>query len=100
MEGKKYYIYILANRRNGTLYVGVTNNLWRRVSQHKSRLVPGFTSRYGVDKLVYYEVFESIGWAIVREKNIKNWKREWKVAIIEQDNPKWRDLFEDLSKNI
>ena len=90
-----YYVYILANRRNGTLYTGVTNKLERRVWQHKSKLFAGFTKRYGIDRLVYFETFRDILRAIAREKEIKAGSRMKKLALIERDNPDWTDLSED-----
>jgi putative endonuclease len=89
-------VYILASRRNGTLYVGVTSDLVKRVWQHKHDLVAGFTSRYHVHLLVWYEVHSSMGSAIRREKAIKKWKRCWKIELIEQENPEWRDLYGEL----
>jgi putative endonuclease len=86
----------LANKRNGTLYVGVTSNLVQRVWQHKNDLVEGFTKRYRVHMLVWYEVCESMHAAIAREKAIKEWKRTWKIELIEKSNPEWRDLYEDI----
>jgi putative endonuclease len=91
-----YYVYILANKLNGTIYTGVTNDLDRRISEHKSGVIESFTEKYKVHDLVYYEVFDSIEDAIIREKNLKNWKRDWKVELIEKDNPLWRDLSEDV----
>jgi putative endonuclease len=88
-----YFVYILASKMNGTLYVGVTNNLVRRVIEHKEKLVKGFTYNYNVDKLVYYEVFESRELAIRREKAIKKWYRKWKIEIIEENNMNWNDLL-------
>ena len=93
---KTYYVYILASKRNGTLYTGVTNNLIRRVYEHKNDVVPGFTSRYGVHSLVYFEQGNSILDAIQREKRIKKWKRVWKIELIEKQNPEWKDLYDDL----
>lgn len=87
------YVYILANKMAGTLYVGVTSDLIKRVSQHKNEIYPGFTQRYDVRRLVYYEQLGSIELAIEREKKLKKWKREWKVKLIESMNPKWDDLF-------
>jgi putative endonuclease len=87
-----YYVYILASRKNGTLYVCVTNDLARRVYEHKIGVVAGFTKRYGISLLVYYEAHEDIRQAIWREKCIKHWRRAWKIKLIEQDNPDWRDL--------
>jgi putative endonuclease len=86
----------MASKRNGTLYVGVTNNLERRTYQHKNNLVKGFTEKYNVHKLVYFEETMDINIAIAREKQLKNWKREWKIKLIEKENPKWRDLSEDF----
>ncbi len=90
---KSYYVYILANERNGTLYVGVTNNLVRRIYEHKEGLADGFTKKYNIKMLVYYEITESIESAIKREKNIKAWQRAWKLRIIEEMNPDWDDLY-------
>ncbi len=94
---KTYYVYILASKRNGTLYIGVTNNLARRVWQHREGLVEGFTKTYGVKMPVYFEMFGGIGLAIAREKRLKRYKREWKINLIEQNNVEWRDLYETLS---
>ena len=93
---KQYYVYILASKRNGTLYIGVTNDLTKRVWQHKSKIADGFTKKYGVDKLVYYEMTENIEGAILREKQLKNWHRQWKINLIQSKNPEWRDLYEDI----
>ena len=93
---KWYYTYILASKRNGTLYIGVTNNLARRVYEHKNKLIEGFTSKYNVNKLVYFEMYNDIRNAIGREKNMKKWKREWKIELIEKENPNWDDLYETL----
>ena len=90
---KQGFVYILCNRRNGTLYIGVTSNLVQRVWQHREKLVGGFTEKYNATHLVYYEVFDSITDAITREKRLKNWKRRWKIALIERDNPDWLDLY-------
>ena len=89
-------VYMLASKRNGTLYVGVTSNLPQRVWQHKNDLVEGFTRRYRVHALVWYEVHETMENAIAREKSIKEWKRQWKIDLIEAMNPEWRDLYEDI----
>ena len=91
------FVYILASKRNGTLYVGVTNDLARRVSEHKAKHVPGFTRKYGVAVLVYFESFESILEARAREHSLKRWRRAWKVALIEKLNADWRDLTEELN---
>ena len=90
------YVYILASRRNGTLYTGVTNNPARRIYEHKQGFVPGFTRRHGVKTLVFIEAHDSARAAIQREKNIKHWSRAWKVALIERENPQWRDLYETI----
>ena len=92
-----YYVYFMTNRPDGTIYVGVTNDLVRRVYQHRTKEVPGFTARYNLEKLVYFETHETAAGAIQREKTIKHWVRAWKVALIEQDNPDWRDLFEEIA---
>ena len=92
-----YFVYILASRRNGTLYVGVTNDLVRRIGEHKSKLVPGFTRKYRVDKLVYFEEYASILEARARERALKRWDRAWKLALIEEMNPQWRDLSDELA---
>ena len=93
----QYFVYILASKKNGTLYIGVTNNLLKRVYEHKNNLVEGFTQKYDVHNLVYYEIFRNIQDAITREKNIKKWKRKWKMEMIEESNPKWEDLYNTLS---
>ena len=87
-----YYVYILASKKNGTLYTGVTNDIERRVYEHKHKLTPGFTSRYNVNRLVYYEEYNDIRDAIAREKQIKGWLRKKKIALIESMNPNWDDL--------
>lgn len=91
-----YYVYILASRRNGTLYIGVTNDLKRRVWEHKHNLVKGFTEEYGVHLLVYYEQFEDIEGAILREKRMKKWKRYWKIKLINDMNSAWDDLYSKI----
>ena len=93
---KQPCVYILANKRNGTLYVGVTSDLPKRIWEHKSKVVEGFTKKYGVDKLVWYEIDHTMESAIQRENTIKKWRREWKLRIIEEMNPGWKDLYEDL----
>ena len=90
-------VYILASRRNGTLYVGVTSDLIKRVWQHKNDLVEGFTKQYGLHMLVWYEPHETMDSAIKREKAIKKWNRRWKLKLIEQSNPLWRDLYKELN---
>jgi putative endonuclease len=91
-----YWVYILASAPGGTPYVGVTNDLIRRTYEHRQKLVPGFTKKYGVTRLVYFEEHGSIIAAIQREKNIKHWSREWKIDLIRSINPDWRDLYEDI----
>jgi putative endonuclease len=92
-----YYVYILASKRNGTLYTGVTNNLLRRIIEHKEKIIKGFTSKHGVDKLVYYESHKYINDAISRESNIKAWQRKWKLQLIEENNIEWKDLLFDIA---
>jgi putative endonuclease len=89
-------VYILANNRNGTLYTGVTEDLIKRVYEHKNNLVEGFTKKYHIHMLVYYEQHGNIESAITREKRLKKWNRKWKLELIEKDNPQWRDLYEDI----
>jgi putative endonuclease len=96
MRDKRPSVYILASRRNGTLYVGVTSDLARRAFEHRSDVVASFTRKYGVHMLVYVEFHDTMADAILREKRIKRWRREWKLALIERDNPQWRDLYDDL----
>jgi len=91
---RTYYVYILTSDRNGTLYVGVTSDLSRRVWEHKEGLIPGFTAKYGVIRLVWYEEYPDISDAITREKRLKRWRREWKLRLIEERNPQWLDLYE------
>jgi putative endonuclease len=90
------YLYILANKRNGTLYIGVTTNLIRRIYEHKAKVVKGFTSKYNIDQLVYVEEFAHISEAIHREKLLKEWPRAWKLKLIEQKNPAWCDLYDEI----
>ena len=93
---RQFYVYILASRPGGALYVGVTNDLVRRVYEHKNGMVEGHTKRYGVDRLVYYEVYETAYQAIQREKNIKHWPRVYKTRLIGEDNDTWRDLYDEI----
>ena len=93
---KQGYVYILTNKPNGILYIGVTSNLPKRIAEHKAKVVAGFTASYGLDRLVYYEVADSIDAAILREKQMKKWRRAWKVRRILETNPEWRDLFEEI----
>jgi putative endonuclease len=97
MSGKRPCVYILASRRNGTLYVGVTSDLGRRVSQHRSGGVEGFTRDYGIRRLVFAEFHETMEDAILREKRIKKWRRAWKLELIERHNPQWRDPYDELA---
>lgn len=92
-----YYVYIVTNKAFGTLYIGVTNDLIRRVHEHRQKQVEGFTKKYGLDKLVYYEVFDSIETAIHREKSLKEWNRNWKLRQIMDMNPEWKDLYDELA---
>jgi putative endonuclease len=92
---KSYYVYILSNKKNGTLYIGVTNDLMRRMSEHKSMKVPGFTMKYHLTKLMHYEETDDVVAAIEGEKRMKKWKRQWKINLIEKENPEWKDLAED-----
>ena len=95
MRNKIFYIYILTNLKNKTLYIGITNNLERRIYEHKNELLGGFTKKYKLKKLVYYEEFKYIKEALAREKQLKNWHREWKINLIKQINPEFNDLAED-----
>ena len=93
---RSYYVYILASKRNGTLYIGVTSDLVKRVYEHKKGFIGGFTKKYNVHKLVYYEETADVNSAIRREKQLKKWKRQWKIELIEKMNPHWRDLYDEL----
>jgi len=95
-EMKQFYVYILCNKHNGTLYTGVTSDLTNRVYEHKNNLVEGFTKKYNIHRLVWYEIHESGESAILREKQIKKWKRAWKINLIEKQNPVWNDLYKDI----
>jgi putative endonuclease len=97
MGARTFYVYILASKIGGTLYIGVTNDLIRRVAQHKAKLAEGFTKKYGVDRLVYFECFEDVEAAIHREKRLKKWPREWKIKLIEEKNPNWIDLYPEIA---
>jgi putative endonuclease len=90
-------VYILTNKPRGTLYIGVTSDLVKRVWQHKNQIVPGFTARYHLHKLVYFEALDDIYTALSREKQLKNWKREWKLQLVELSNPQWRDLWSEIN---
>jgi putative endonuclease len=93
-----YFVYILASKRNGTLYTGVTNNLLRRVIEHKEKTIKGFSSKYEVCKLVYFEIHKYINDAIKRESNIKAWQRKWKLKLIEENNIEWKDLLYEIAE--
>jgi putative endonuclease len=91
-----YYVYILASRRDGAIFVGVTNDLIRRVYEHQIKAVPGFTAKYSITQLVWFEADDDPVSAITREKELKKWKRAWKIQLIEKDNPKWHDRYESI----
>ena len=93
---KQFYVYILASRPGGAIYIGVTNDLIRRIYEHRNGLVKGFTKQYNIRRLVYFEVYDSIRDAIQREKNMKHWPRVWKTRLILQSNPTWRDLYDEI----
>ena len=93
---KQYYVYIIASQKNGTIYIGITNDLIRRIYEHKNELVDGFTKKYKIKNLVYYEIFENIENAILREKQLKVWTRKKKLSLFEKQNPNWEDLYTDL----
>ena len=93
---KRYYVYIMASARNGTLYIGITSDLARRAYEHKEGLIKGFTRKYRVHTLVYYEEHVDVHEAIAREKLVKKWRRDWKLRMIERLNPEWKDLYDDL----
>ncbi len=88
--------YILSNKKQGTLYIGVTSDLIKRIHEHKNKVVPGFSKQYNLDKLVYYEIHDNIEAAISREKQLKNWHRQWKIELIEENNSDWNDLYESI----
>ena len=94
---KRFWTYILASRFNGTLYIGVTSDLVKRIWEHKNKIVEGFSQKYDLDKLVYYEVHENAESAIKREKRLKKWDRKWKIELIQKQNPDWQDLFETIA---
>jgi putative endonuclease len=96
MMTKQYCVYILASKKDGMLYIGVTSSLVKRIYEHKHDLVEGFTKQYHIHNLVYYEVTEDVTSAITREKQLKKWNRAWKIALIEKQNPEWRDLYVDI----
>ncbi len=96
MSDKRFFVYILATERNGTFYVGFTSDLAKRIWEHKNELTDGFTKKYGIKTLVYYEIFDDPENAIRREKRLKKWNRTWKMAAIEKMNPDWKDLYEEI----
>ena len=93
---KQYYVYILTNKRNGTLYVGVTSDILKRIYEHKYKLTEGFTEKYDLKQLVFYEIHNDIEEAILREKRIKKWNRQWKINLIQKNNPQWNNLYESI----
>lgn len=93
---KQSYVYILASRKDGALYIGVTSDLIKRIYEHKEELAEGHTKKYNIKRLVYFEIHDEIEQAILREKQMKAWKRDWKIELIEQNNPEWKDLYEDI----
>ncbi len=93
---KQSYVYIIASKKNGTLYIGVTSDLKRRIYEHKNKQVEGFSKRYDISLLVYFEIYDDIRLAILREKRLKAWKRDWKIKLIEERNPEWNDLYNEL----
>ena len=95
---KRMYVYIITNKKNGTLYIGVTNNLVRRIYEHRNNLFEGFSAKYGLHKLVYYEIFDDEINAISREKRLKKYNRSWKIDLIESFNPEWTDLYDEICR--
>lgn len=95
MKGN-FYVYILSSYHNRVLYIGMTSNLQKRIWEHKSKVIKGFTQKYNVDRLVYFETYQDPETAIKRERNMKDWNRDWKVELIEKENPEWNDLYEEL----
>jgi putative endonuclease len=91
-----YYVYIIASRRDGAIYIGITNDLVRRVYEHQTKAVPGFTSKYNITQLVWFEIYDDPVSAITCEKELKKWKRSWKIKLIEAENPDWKDLYESI----
>ncbi len=96
---KNFYVYIICNKRNGSLYTGITSELIKRIYEHKNKLVDGFTMKYDIQRLVWYEIHNTAESAIAREKRMKKWERKWKLEIIEKDNPGWNDLYDDICEN-
>lgn len=98
MNEKQYYVYILTKAHNSTFYVGMTSDLAKRIWEHKNEVADGFTKKYGIKTLVYYEIFDNPELAIKREKRLKKWPRAWKIKVIEEQNPEWEDLYDEISK--
>ena len=96
MQKNESYVYIMASKKYGTLYIGITSDIVWRIYEHKEKRVEGFTKKYNIDKLVYFETYTDINEAIFREKQIKKWRRDWKINLIEQNNPYWQDLYHEL----
>lgn len=96
MFNNAYCVYILSSQKNGTLYIGITNNIAKRVWEHKNQKVDGFTKKYEVHHLVYYEIYDNPESAIAREKQLKKWNRKWKIELIQEKNPEWKDLYKDI----
>ena len=96
VQAMTYWVYITASQKRGTIYIGVTSDLPHRATQHRDGALPGFTERYGAKRLVYFEAFDDVTAAIAREKQLKHWLRAWKIALIERDNPEWRDLWPEV----
>ncbi|MBH5402087.1 GIY-YIG nuclease family protein [Bradyrhizobium sp. CNPSo 4010] len=92
-----YYVYLLASKKYGTLYIGVTNDIVRRIYEHKSKIAAGFSKRYSVDRLIWFEIYDDPVTAIAREKELKKWRREWKIRLIEEKNPQWIDLYPQIA---
>ena len=99
MSARSFYVYILASRVGGTLYIGLTNDLIRRIAEHKSKPIESFTEKYGVARLVYFETFDDPANAIKREKRLKKWNRTWKIRLIEERNPNWDDLYPGIARS-
>jgi len=95
---KSYFVYIMASQKNGTLYIGITSNLIKRAWEHKNNLVEGFTKKYKVHRLVYFEQTENVQSALIKKKQLKKWRRKWKIELIEKNNPNWNDLYNNLIK--
>ena len=97
MSEKKFYIYILASKKGGFLYIGITSNLSKRIWEHKNEITKGHTSKYSIKRLVYYEVYDDFDNAVKREKTLKKWRRQWKIDLIEKNNPEWNELYREIA---